>query len=219
MWKNVKARTVVLVAAVAGIAAFLTNVREIADLFKHWFNPDKVELVDVSYLGNDSLDIKLRNNASGVSLLKRIEFTIRNNWVLVPDDEARAFLPSDSSYDLRFDSTTAAGSVLKKDISEELSANRAGRFIVHFGSNPMKMHGSRIYLADMDIVYDENDRHLRKENVFFFMPDRNAIYYAGDGPNTGNRALNDSIIGTIDGLKGIKSAALNDLIASSRNRK
>ena len=77
IWNNTKAKIIVATAFVAGAAKpFLATLRTIINFLKDVISRKKVEVVSVSFSGNDSLDIKLRNTGETVSILKTIVISL-----------------------------------------------------------------------------------------------------------------------------------------------
>jgi hypothetical protein len=209
IWKSNKARIIFLFTFFAGLAAFLVNATTITNFIKGIIRPQGVKLVSASFTDKDSLDIKLRNTGNEIAIIKRIELTIRNRWLIVPDDEAKTILIPSGEYDIKVDTTVVPGDVITKDISQQLAPSAADRILFRIGTPERKLL-TYVYMVDLAIVYDEDNKTITQPAILFTLESKSALY--NTNKDSGRINSNLSILNAIDQLKGIKSNELLDLI-------
>ncbi|PWT72110.1 MAG: hypothetical protein C5B59_16595 [Bacteroidetes bacterium] len=210
IWKKYRAKIIIVSAAVAAVATFLANAKTISDFLVTLIHPKSVKLVSVSFPGKDSLDIKLRNTSSEVSFLKKIELTIKKRWILIPDDVSKAYVIPSSTYDIYIDTAAKQGDVLSKEITEDIEPNKTSRFLLRFGPSQKFLTRSYVYLADLALIYDEDNKTLFQKDVMFALIDPSAIYYSVQ--NSMVKRTTIAAVNEINQQEGIKSSSLIDLM-------
>jgi hypothetical protein len=208
-FKDTRTRIAIAVSVIAGLAAFLANIQDIRHFFTDMFDPAGVRLVSASFTDTDSLDIQLRNTGKDVSVVKRIDVIIRKKWVLAPDDVNKSVLIPSGIYNLQIDTFVKPGDIITRSVSQQLEPGKADRFFVAVGTPEKDIEEGYVYLTDVVVVCDEDEKTLTKPNVFFYIEDKGAVFYKPDG-NT--PTLNSVTARSIDSVQGLKSGRLNQLL-------
>jgi len=208
-FKDTRTRIAIAVSVIAGLAAFLANIQDIRRFVTDIFDPAGVKLVSASFTDSDSLDIQLRNTGKDVSIVKRIDVIIRKKWVLAPDDVNKSVLVPSGNYNLQIDTFVKPGDIITRTISQQLEPGKADRFFVAVGAPEKDIEEGYVYLTDVVVVCDEDEKTLKRPNVFFYIEDKGAVFNKPEG-NT--PTLNSATARSIDSVQGLKSGRLNELL-------
>jgi hypothetical protein len=203
IWKTAKGKIILVSVFTAGLAAFIINIQSIVGLFQR----KGLQIVDISFYKNDSLDVKLTNTGSEVAILKKVTLHFKKSWRLEPDEVTKSFLTASGTYDIAIDCTKDPPFNLATNISQSLNGNESDRLFIHIGLGKIDIDkpGSVIYLADLEIIYGAKDKKLRKKDIFLLIPDNDAIYNPKSTNGNSEKLLEVKKTG------GIASKELEDL--------
>ena len=167
-------------------------------------------MVDISF-SHDTLDFKLRNTGTDVSLLKRVELVIKNKWLIQSEDPSKGFLlPSSQIYDISIDSGIQVHETVSKILSEEIKGNDAEHFVLVIGSIQKQLLGNYIYCVGLKIFYNKDNSLTASSNVLFaFLNHEVIVSPVADSLVHARNLLKMAEISAID---GIRSEQLQNLI-------
>jgi hypothetical protein len=188
----------------------------------------KVELVEATFplpdrkaeLGQATLDVKVRNVGGKAAFLKRADFSIRKKWVLKPVTLRWKPIPPSAEYQVVLPEEKDPPYLVSKPFSQEIVAGRVDRFLITFHCKDEV--NATIYLMDVDLIYDEDDKSLKKSNFIFVIPGAN--YYTGlpdKGSVQSHEAVkhNKQVVAEVSAAGGEMSPHLNKLLDAIKANK
>ena len=131
-----------------------------------------------------SVDIKLRNNGNEVALIKRVEIEIKKKWVLIVEKGVTySEKPSSATYDININTERNTPFTLKVNVSHEIKPNETDRFTMTLKNGPGAFN-TYVYLADLNIFFNEGDEPISKHNLLFaFESNQSNTYKKNDDRN------------------------------------
>ena len=205
LWENAKSKIIIAALFVAGLATFLTNTKSIIG----FFDTKRLELVDLSFITIDSLDIKFHNRGTEAAVVKRIIFEAQKKWTLAPDDIGKGFMVSSATYNLSLNTEKDPPYTLSHDLSQIIEGGKTDRFQIRVGvqESPTRPAAAVIISGNLVIEFDKN-KQFKGRKIFFYLPEKNAIY------SSPTSAVNLKALTEIDEENGLKSKELTEFIHS-----
>jgi hypothetical protein len=133
--------------------------------------PDsRASLVDVGFIKGlifPKVDIRIRNTGEKVAVLKRVIIHVERVWKLEPTWMYASALEPTKNYDVNLPSKEPPYEV-NLSISQTVPPNDADRFTISMGRSDLKeIDAGYVYLFDMEILYDEDDKKISTPKLLF----------------------------------------------------
>jgi hypothetical protein len=118
-----------------------------------------------------SIDLKLRNIGTQLTIVKRAVLTIRRSAPL-PLCASQGFLPASAVYGTVLPTNPAPGQQVTVSLSEQISAGQADRFKLTLSLPPQALHTGTIFLYSIDIslLHDASSTSVNAGHVTLLMP-------------------------------------------------
>ena len=176
------------VAAAAGIGTVVATANGSIQLYESLTEDarmaSRLEFVDVSFVSNEKLDIKLQNNGGSTAFITRADLRVKKIWTFVRPFECtggEAHFYSDVShvYEIKLPTSDAPYKV-SESLSQTLEAGAVDRFQIHL-LEPTDVRPGTDYalLATLSLVYDSDDKVLA-EDLLFAYPGKDIFSYDSD---------------------------------------
>lgn len=148
-------------------------------------NDSSLRLVDISFAETEEfpkLDVKVRNVGNRVAFMKEAIFVVKKIWRIesfIPP----ASMPVSWNYDVLFPIKEVPYSVSHK-VSQAIAPNEVDRFTFTLGHDNERggWKHSWVFLISLELVYDENDKSLRSQDILFLADSAVVIMSTIDGP-------------------------------------
>ncbi len=131
---------------------------------------NEIELVDVFFSDNNTIDVKIRNLSKSVIFFKRVKFVVKNVWYIWPFDGICLHIPSSATYDVELPSKNVP---YQKEIyiSQAIKPNDVDRF-----SFKLDVDGDYIYLFTMRFACNKDNWSLYSGNILLFIKNKTSFY-------------------------------------------
>jgi hypothetical protein len=159
----------------------------------------------IVFQDQETIDIKLRNNGTEVLVIKRIEILFKKKWIIYPDEGIDyTELPSTKTYSIVIGGRQDAPYVRTIPVSQVIEPGKADRFTMSlkcilFGDD------TYVYLADVKIIYNEDNAEVVKSNLFLAFEKPLQIYKKDDSANI--KSINE-----MRGIKGQRTPTLEGIL-------
>jgi len=144
--------------------------------------PDSLEVVDVGFEDYEGdaraprLDIKLTNRGVRTVYVKRVNVAVKRLWRLASWPTVGVVVPPSHGYVLRLNPGDAP-CVASLAVSHGLKPGESDRFTVQLQEDPWPLSNT-IYLADVELVSDGDDRTCRRADILFLITQTGASFPA-----------------------------------------
>lgn len=206
-WNKTSGKVVIIAGFVAALTTIFGGLSSLIGFFK---SPKSkgVQIVDV-YIGrNDTIDLKLRNTGSEVAYIKSARLHVKKKWKIVPDSGGH-FVKVDptETYQLNIYSEKEAPYTIEVPLSQGIKPNDIDRFRLSlYHHQPGNDNNTYVYLADLELVMDEDNATVKKPDILF----------AFELPMRSYERMtkgNIDAVWAINKEKGYKSELLTDILA------